>query len=108
MNVTKMTLAQKRARTQWSAQFLAAAELVRRGYMVAFTMGNHTPDADLAVVAPKNKRHFLVDVKGLGSKGAWLLKPKNKRPDLYYILVHVGSTRTSDRFFVLTSKEAKK
>jgi hypothetical protein len=29
-------------RTQWTAQFLAAAELVRNGYVVSFTMGNNT------------------------------------------------------------------
>jgi hypothetical protein len=36
-------------RTQWAAQFLAASELVRRYYVVSFTMGNNTPDADLMV-----------------------------------------------------------
>jgi hypothetical protein len=36
--------ADKRRRTQWAAQFLAAAELIRRDYTVCFTTGNQTPD----------------------------------------------------------------
>jgi hypothetical protein len=34
-------------RTQWAAQFLAAAELVRRDCVVSFTMGNTTRGAAL-------------------------------------------------------------
>jgi hypothetical protein len=102
-----MTMVEKRGRTQWAAQFLAAAELVRRGYTVAFTMGNYTPDADLAVIAPKTRQHFLVDVKGLASKSAWLINPKTRRSDLYYILTHVASERQDDRFFILTNSEAR-
>jgi hypothetical protein len=30
---------EKAARTEWAAVFLVAAELVRRGYVVSFTMG---------------------------------------------------------------------
>ena len=42
----------KAQRTQWCAQFLAASELVRLGYVVSFTMGNNTPTADLMVGVP--------------------------------------------------------
>jgi hypothetical protein len=41
---TKMsTTTDKRACTQRAAQFLAALELIRRGYTVAFTRGNRRP-----------------------------------------------------------------
>jgi hypothetical protein len=33
---------QKRQSTQWTAQFLAAAELCRRNYTVSFTTGNRS------------------------------------------------------------------
>jgi len=52
-------------RTQWAAQFAVASELCKRGYEIAFTMGNATPLADLMVVSPTSKKNFLIDVKGL-------------------------------------------
>ena len=49
MTVTAMPKgAAKGRQTQWAAQFLTAAELVRRGYTVSFTMGNSTPVSLLA------------------------------------------------------------
>jgi hypothetical protein len=60
-------------RTQWAAQFATASELCKRGYEVAFTMGNATPLADLMVISPTSKKNILIDVKGLykplGSQG---------------------------------------
>ncbi len=39
----KLKGAEKGRQTQWATQFLAAAELIRRGYNVSFTQGNkHT------------------------------------------------------------------
>ena|SRR5712692_1721321 len=101
----------KRTTTQWAAQFLIAAELTRRGYTVSFTMGNHTPYADLQVGAPSGKQ-FWVDSKGLASKSAWLLRPKVDRLELYYVLVYLAplanrpNVRQPDRFFILKQKEA--
>ncbi len=107
----EMTRTEKRLRTQWSTQFLAAAELVRRGDTVAFTMGNYTPVADLMVGAPSGTQ-FWVDVKGLGAQSSWLVRPKPNRQNLFYILVCLaplgthGKERKPDRFFVLTQKQA--
>jgi hypothetical protein len=95
----------------WAAQFLAAAELVRRGYTVSFTMGNITPVADLMVGTPEGKQ-FWVDVKGLASRTDWLVKPKAPHASLFYILVALsplvepGSSREPDQFYVLTQDEA--
>jgi hypothetical protein len=91
----------RQQRTQWAAQFLAASELVRRGYVVSFTMGNHTPTADLMVGVPESGLQFWVDVKGLSSNNAWLVKQKPDHLNLFYILVRVGDDRGSDRFFIL-------
>jgi hypothetical protein len=103
--------AAKGRQTQWATQFLAAAELIRRGYTVSFTQGNNTPVADLMVGSPTSKL-FWVDVKGLSSKNAWLITPKPQRDDLFYVLVLLSplaekpKARTPDRFFVLTQTEA--
>jgi hypothetical protein len=100
----KLTPVQKRNRTQWAAQFLAAAELVRRGYTVAFTMGNHTPNADL-MVGTRSHQQFWVDVKGTSGRD-WPISPKTYHINLFYILVRVASPeKPPDRFFILTQQE---
>ena len=102
--------AEKGRQTQWATQFLAAAELIRRGYTVSFTQGNNTPVADLMVGSPSSKL-FWVDVKGLSSRNAWLINPKPSREDLFYILillsplVESSKKRTADRFFILNQTE---
>jgi hypothetical protein len=106
-----VTGAAKGRQTQWAAQFLVAAELVRRGYTVSFTMGNSTPVADLMAGTPKGKQ-FWVDVKGLASKSDWLVKPKEPHENLFYILAFLSplagpqSVRQPDQFYVLTQTEA--
>ena len=99
---------EKAQRTQWSAQFLVAAELVRRGYTVSFTMGNHTPQADLMVGRLSSSVQFWVDVKGLSSNSPWLIKPKAPLKNLFYVLTRVGALREEDRFFVLSQSETNK
>jgi hypothetical protein len=109
--MAKLTGAGKGRQTQWATQFLAAAELIRRGYTVSFTQGNYTPVADLMVGSPSSKL-FWVDVKGLSAKNAWLITPKEARNDLFYILVFLSplaekpKDRVADRFFILTQPEA--
>jgi hypothetical protein len=75
--------------TQWAAQFAVASELCKRGYEVAFTLGHNTPLADLMVISPEEKKHFLIDVKGLSGTNSWILKRKSLREDLYYVLAFV-------------------
>ena len=105
--------AAKGHQTQWATQFLAAAELIRRGYTVSFTQGNNTPVADLIVGAPSSKL-FWVDVKGLSTKNSWMITPKEPRDDLFYVLVLLSplaekpKERVVDRFFILTQPEVNK
>ncbi len=95
----------KAQRTQWTAQFLAASELVRAGYVVSFTMGNRTPIADLMVGRPDATSLFWVDVKGLSSNNAWLIRRREAIESLFYILVRVGDRRDKDIFFILTHRQ---
>jgi hypothetical protein len=91
-------------RTQWAAQFAVASELCKRGYEVAFTMGHTTPLADLMVVGPTSKKHFLIDVKGLYKPNPWVIKKKATRDSLYYVLAFVPDD-TNNRFFILSQQQ---
>lgn len=96
-----MGTATKRYQTQWAAQFFAAAELSRRGYLVSLTLGN-APAVDLVVVSP-NQRQFMVDVKGLASRNFWFVRERPAPPpDLFYIFVQVPAPTLPPRFFVLS------
>jgi hypothetical protein len=88
--------------TQWAAQFFAAAEFARRGYLVALTLGN-AQRADLLVESPTGHR-FSVDVKGLSTHNWWLTRERDDHPD-YYILVHVPEPSKSPEYFLLTGAE---
>ena len=89
--------------TQWAAQFAVASELCKRGYEVAFTMGNH-PRVDLMVISP-HRETFLVDVKGLYKKNCWLVR-KHEIPDkLFYIFAFVPDG-DENQFFILTEAQA--
>jgi hypothetical protein len=91
-------------RTQWAAQFAVASELCKRGYEVAFTMGNAAPIADLMVVSPTSKKNFLIDVKGLYKPNPWVIKTKATRDSLYYVLAFVPDD-TNNRFFILCQEQ---
>jgi hypothetical protein len=88
--------------TQWAAQFAVASELIKRGYEVAMTLGNH-PLKDLMVVSPGGE-HFGVDVKGLYQKNPWSIR-KRKSTEIFYVLAYVP-TDASNQFFILTGDEA--
>ena len=75
-------------RTHSAAQFAVESELRKRGYEVAFTMGN------LTAVSPLSKKNFLIDVKGLYKPNPWLIKIKATRDNLYYVLAFVPATPT--------------
>jgi hypothetical protein len=90
--------------TQWAAQFAVASELCKRGYEVSFTLGHTTPLADLMAVSPGRKEMFLIDVKGLYRRNPWLIKQKEGRSNLFYILVHVP-TDSPNRFFLLAQRD---
>jgi hypothetical protein len=102
-------MARRNHGSKWTAEFLVASELSRRGYTVAFTQGSHTPDYDL-LVGTTTGVTFAVDVKGMASRGAWLVKNKVPRPGLFYILAMVppgGAGRRPDEIFILTQEEVR-
>ncbi len=90
-----------RYQTQWSAQFFAAAELTRRGYLVSLTLGN-APVVDLLAISPAGQ-HFQVDVKGLSSKNFWLIRERECPADLFFILVYVPLKGDHPQFFIISA-----
>jgi hypothetical protein len=95
----------KAYRSEWTALFLVAAELTRRGYTVSFTMGNRTPVADLMAGSPKTGKQFWIDVKGRAEKTAWFVSEKEKRENLFYAFVSVGADEAKDRFFIVSQEQ---
>jgi hypothetical protein len=93
----------KRYFTQWAAQFYAAAELTRCGYLVSLTLGN-APECDLVVRSPLGV-HFEIDVKGVSSRNFWLIQEREPRVDLYFVLVYLTPAPTSPSFFIMSSSE---
>ncbi|MHC4716931.1 MAG: hypothetical protein ACYS5V_08180 [Planctomycetota bacterium] len=88
--------------TQWASQFFVAAELCRRGYMVALTLGN-APRTDLMATSPSG-RCFRVEVKGQATKSFWLIRRHPVDEDHFYVLVFIPKAGPPD-FFVLTCEE---
>lgn len=102
-------MARKDYGSKWTAEFLVASELSRRGYTVAFTQGSHTPNYDLLVGTTEGKT-FTVDVKGQATPSDWLIRNKKPQPNLFYILALVppgGDGRKSDQLFILTQEETR-
>ena len=91
----------KKYQTQWASQFYVAAELTRPGHLVSLTLGN-APVADLLVVSP-NQKHFMVDVKGLSTKNFWLIKRREPREELFYVLVYLPRNFEPPKFSILSS-----
>jgi hypothetical protein len=89
--------------TQWASQFYAAAELTRRGYQVAFTLGN-AQDVDLMVISPKNDQ-FKVDVKGQAHRSFWLVQQRKEDPKLYFMLVYVPELDKPPCYYILSNDE---
>jgi len=96
----------KKYQTQWAAQFYAAAELTRRGYLVSLTLGN-APVADLLVISPDG-RNFMVDVKGQATGNFWIIKRRPPQDNLFYILVYLPRDGGYLKFFILSYSELMK
>lgn len=93
-----------RYQTQWASQFYVAAELTRRGYLVAFTLGN-APRTDLLATSPSG-HCFRVEVKGQATGNFWLIRRHDPDPDHYYVLTYLPKEGSPD-FFILTSGEVQ-
>lgn len=91
--------------SQWTAQFYAAAELTRRGYLVSFTLGN-APSTDLHVTSPE-KRSFRVECKGMRSHSFWIFHCDKPDDNLFFIFVYIPPEPHLPRYFLVQSYDAQ-
>jgi len=101
-------MTRSRHHTAWAGALAVAAELSRREYDVAITLGN-TPALDLICSSPTGKP-FTVQVKSLSASN-WVLIPKHQleqvpRTDLFFVVVLVPMHEgRAFEFHVLTHAE---
>lgn len=100
----------KRQHTASAAALATGAELSRRGYDVAFTLGN-TARLDMLCCAPNGKA-FKVQVKGISDKYGFYIDKSffdGDDEDLFLVVVLVPYGEDEPfQFFVLSHAEAKK
>jgi hypothetical protein len=101
--------------TSTAAAFAVGAELSRRGYDVAFTLGN-SPRIDLLATVPDGQS-FKVQVKGISGSWSFFVQETFFRArlqsDLFLIVVYVARDPLEDgcagfRYFIMSHAEAKK
>jgi hypothetical protein len=101
--------------TSLAAALAVGAEMSRRGYDVAFTLGN-TPRIDLLASVPDG-RPFKIQVKGISKPWGFFLQTSFLRAkiqrDLYLVVVVVArhalqEKSTGFRFFILSHADAKR
>ncbi|WP_162559478.1 hypothetical protein [Microvirga sp. 17 mud 1-3] len=83
-----------------------AAELYRRGYSVALTMGNAKA---IDLFAEKNGRAISVQVKAIRSKKSvgWPIMRDRIKSSIVYIFVCLNGLDDAPTYFVCTPEEAK-
>ncbi|XOB46637.1 MAG: hypothetical protein ACKKMV_00420 [Candidatus Nealsonbacteria bacterium] len=96
--------------TEWAALFATGAELTRRGYDVALTLGR-TPKVDLLCSVPDGES-FKVQVKGMSNHaGPWIQKhffDDQEEPRLFFITVNVPfGDKEPFEFFIMTHGDIK-
>jgi hypothetical protein len=95
--------------TQWAAQFAIAAELSRRGYTVALSLGS-AKTLDILCTAPSG-RAFRIEAKGTTNAtfirtGLNILE-MDLVEDLFLVVALVPADEFPFRFFVLTLEEIR-
>jgi len=85
-------------------EYFVAAELTRRGYVVAMPPGNFT-GTDLFVESPEGAI-FGIEVKSLRKSNFWLIKDSNVITPRYHILVFLPENQ-SPQYFLFTPKQMK-
>jgi len=87
--------------SQWAAQFAVAAELVRRGYSVAFYHGNE-PLHDMPVRGRKSANQFVLQIKG--TQGRPPQTPQAHGPDILVGKLQTG--KLTDLFVIVYTPPA--
>lgn len=95
--------------THLAGEFFVAAELSKRGYCVAMTMGNAKA---IDLVAEKDSKPYMLQVKALASpkSSGWPLNmDKSKiKDDVFYIVVILNDLTVPPTYYVLPPTEVRR
>lgn len=89
-----------------AGEFFVAAELSKRGFAVAITMGNAKA---IDVLAEKDGKSYMVQVKTSQDKkkGGWFA-PKKILQDAIYVFVWLNNSDTPPDYFIFTAQELER
>src|SRR4051812_34051275 len=92
--------------THLAGEYFVAAELSKRGYAVAITMGNAKA---IDLFAEKGGRSVSVQVKAIAVRKnvGWPMMKDRVTPNVLYVLVCLNGCGSAPTYFLLTSEEAK-
>ncbi len=93
--------------TGLAGEYFVAAELLKREYQVAMTVGN-AKAVDLLVHDPRRKRSLAVEVKTLRANNCFSIKLASIVPDQMYVFVILHDLDVPPEYFVLLRKEVLK
>jgi predicted AAA+ superfamily ATPase len=88
--------------THLSGKYFVAAELYKRGFSVAMTIGNAK---SIDILAQKNDRNIAIQVKALYKKNCFDLPALKVKPDDFYILVILNDIEKYPDYYI--SKETE-
>lgn len=92
--------------THLAGEYFVAAELYRRGYSVALTMGNAKA---IDLFAEKNGKPVNVQVKAIRVKKnvGWPIERDKILPNIIYVFVCLNEPGIPPDYFICTSDEAR-
>lgn len=92
-------------KTGIAGEFFVAAELAKRNFQVAISLGN-AKGVDLFVTTPDGKKTFEVEVKTLRKQpNCFTLNSNKVKPQSAYIFVYLNSDWQSPDYFILLGSD---
>lgn len=90
-----------------SGEFFVAAELAKRNFQVALTLGN-AKGIDLFATNQLTEKTFEIEVKTLRKKpNCFTLNFKRVKSEKIFIFVYLNEIQTSPQYYILTGEELK-
>ncbi len=92
--------------THLAGEYFVAAELYRRGYSVAMTLGNAKA---IDLFAERDARTVNVQVKAIRNKKSigWPIMQKAIKDNIIYVLICLNDSQAPPDYFICTSGEAR-
>ena len=88
-----------------SGEFFVAAELAKRNFQVALTLGN-AKGIDLFATNQITEETFEIEVKTLRKKpNCFTLKPERVKPKKIFVFIYLNEKEISPEFYVLKGEE---